>query len=137
MECDKTQNDDTAIVIDMSRNITECNKNVQKLLKKEILQLQNDFQKYIQELPVIGFNSGRYDLNLVKPKLMKHLKMFENQQNKFVVKRNNNYICVSNGEFKFLDITNYLAPGCSYDKFLKAYDCSIRKSFFLTNGLMT
>lgn len=33
-------------------------------------------------------------------------------------------------EFKFLDVMNYLAPGCSYDKFLKAYGTSSGKGFF-------
>lgn len=31
---------------------------------------------------------------------------------------------------KFLDITNYLAPGYNYDKFLKAYNVEQEKGFF-------
>ena len=31
---------------------------------------------------------------------------------------------------KFLDISNYLAAGCSYEKFLKAYGCDIPKGVF-------
>ena len=31
---------------------------------------------------------------------------------------------------KFLDISNYLAAGCSYEKFLKAYGCDIPKGGF-------
>ena len=30
-------------------------------------------------------------------------------------------MCIANPEFRFLDISNYLAPGYSYAKFLKAY----------------
>ena len=126
----RTKSKTSHVTIDKSITINERQQNVNSLLLNEVTKLENDFTKYIEELPVIGFNSGKYDLNLVKKKLMKHLQMYENHQNKFVVKRNNNYICVSNGQLKFLDITNYLAPGCSYDKFLKAYDCSVRKSFF-------
>ena len=31
---------------------------------------------------------------------------------------------------KFIDISNYLAPGFSYSQFLKAYGCSIEKGYF-------
>ena len=33
-------------------------------------------------------------------------------------------------KLKFLDISNYLEPGCSYEKFLRAYDCTPNKGFF-------
>ena len=48
---------------------------------------------------------------------------------KFTVRKNNSYLCIKTEKLKFLDITSYLAPGYSYDQFLKAYECSARKSF--------
>jgi len=33
-------------------------------------------------------------------------------------------------EFKFLDVMNYLAPGISYDKWIKAYGCQQTKLWF-------
>ena len=33
-------------------------------------------------------------------------------------------------EFKFLDVINYLGPGTSYDKWVKAYGCKQTKSWF-------
>jgi len=33
-------------------------------------------------------------------------------------------------EFKFLDVMNYLAPGTSYDKWVKGYGCQQTKSWF-------
>ena len=38
--------------------------------------------------------------------------------------------CVSQRETKFLDIINFLAPGYSYDKYLKAYGCELQKGHF-------
>ena len=38
-------------------------------------------------------------------------------------------MCISTPTFKFLDASNYLAAGTSYDSFLKSYDMD-RKSFF-------
>ncbi len=37
---------------------------------------------------------------------------------------------MSTSMLKFLDISNYLAPGYSYEKFLKAYECGKTKGFF-------
>ena len=40
-------------------------------------------------------------------------------------------MCIKTEMLRFLDIKNYIAPGFSYDKFIKAYDVSQTK-FFLT-----
>ena len=48
----------------------------------------------------------------------------------FVVMRNTNFMCLKTKTLKFLDIINYLAPGFNYDKFLKAYGCTLTKGFF-------
>ena len=39
-------------------------------------------------------------------------------------------MCLKTNFLKFLDITNYMAPGFSYDQFLKAYECEQTKGFF-------
>ena len=39
-------------------------------------------------------------------------------------------MCRKTKHLKFLDITNYLAPGFSYEQFLKAYECSQTKGYF-------
>ena len=90
--------------------------------------LEEKLTAYIQELPVLGFNSGKYDLNAVKEFLFPYL--IETQPVKFTVKRNSNHMCLKTDFLKFLDITNYLAPGFSYDQFLKAYECEQTKGFF-------
>jgi hypothetical protein len=46
------------------------------------------------------------------------------------VKRNNNIMCIKTEKLKFLDISNYLAPGFSYSQYLKAYKCTEQKGFF-------
>ena len=37
---------------------------------------------------------------------------------------------LSTAKLKFLDMTNYLAPGFCYDKSLKAYGCEVRDGHF-------
>lgn len=46
------------------------------------------------------------------------------------MKKCNQYMCISNGKFKFLDISNFVASGFSYDKFIKSYEIELHKSYF-------
>ena len=39
-------------------------------------------------------------------------------------------MCLSTDQLKFLDMINYIAPGFSYDKYLKAYGCELTKGHF-------
>ena len=46
------------------------------------------------------------------------------------IKKENSYLAISTPQLKFLDISNYLAPGRSYCQFLKASGCDIPKGIF-------
>ena len=81
---------------------------------------------WLRQLPVIGFNSGKYDLNMIKRSFVPLLI----SNNAAVIKRQNTYMCLSTDRLKFLDILNYLAPGFNYDKYLKAYGCELQKGHF-------
>ena len=96
---------------------------------------------WLRQLPVIGFNSGRYDLNVVKkffiPYLLKPSKQDDNDADdeatdeiRIVIKRQNTFMCLSTDKLKFVDICNYLAPGFSYAKYLTAYGCAQQKGHF-------
>ena len=94
--------------------------------------LEKQLQTWLHQLPVIGFNSGRYDLNAIK-KFFVPLLIHNNTAERascFVIKRQNNFMCLSTDKLKFVDICNYLAPGVSYDKYLKAYGCELQKGHF-------
>jgi hypothetical protein len=92
--------------------------------------LQAKFDGYLQQIPVLGFNSSRYDLNLIKQKLLLALEIHDDKDHPFVIKKGNSYVVVSNQHYKFLDITQFIAAGHSYKSFLKAYDITEGKSFF-------
>ena len=107
---------------------------------------------WMRQLPVIGFNSGKYDLNAIKQFIIPYFlsttsktgeqeeQEQEEQDDKeeenegigsfFVIKRNNTFMCLSTDQLKFLDMINYIAPGFSYDKYLKAYGCELTKGHF-------
>ena len=105
-------------------------KSPEPLKRKEhpLKKLKNRLEEYQKELPVLGFNSGKYDLNAVKEFLFPVL--VQNEEVQFTIKRNNNFMCFKTKHLRFLDVTNFLAPGFSYDKFLKAYECTQTKGFF-------
>ena len=88
--------------------------------------LENQLQVWLHQLPVVGFNSGRYDLNAIK-KVFVPLLIHNNAA---VIKRQNTYMCLSTDKLKFVDICNYLAPGVSYAKYLTAYGCELGKGHF-------
>ena len=92
-------------------------------------KIYGNMETYMAQVPVIGFNSAKYDVNLIKRCLAKHLNMHEDSS-AFVVKKNNSYTCISTESLKFLDMTQFLAPGSSYSGFLKAYHVEQQKGYF-------
>ena len=47
-----------------------------------------------------------------------------------IIKKENSHLSISTPDMKFIDISNYLAAGCSYSQFLKAYGCDEPKGIF-------
>ena len=92
-------------------------------------ELYRQMKTYMSQVPVIGFNSAKYDLNLIKRCLAKYLGIHQGN-NAFVVKRNNAYMCIATESLKFLDMSQFLAPGSSYSGFLKAYHITQQKGYF-------
>ena len=94
--------------------------------------LEKQLQAWLHQLPVIGFNSSKYDLNTIKRFFVPLLIRNSDTEHAscFVIKRQNSFMCLSTDKLKFLDIINYLAPGYSYGKYLKAYGCELEKGHF-------
>ena len=118
-------------------------------------KLMGQLYGWMHQLPDIGFNSGTYDLNAIKQFLIPYFLSTANiaeqeeeeerereQEDKekeeekdgigsfFVIKRNNTFVCLSTDQLKFIEMTNYIAPGFNYDKYLKAYGCEVTKGHF-------
>ena len=118
------------------------------------VSLKAVLDSYLQELPVIGFNSANYDINVIKKFLFKKLcggaaaddddereeggelgeesdcRWVSRAGIKFLVKQNNQFKCIATPTLKFLDICSYLAPGCSYAKYLSAFEVTEQKGFW-------
>jgi len=102
-----------------------------KIMKNQLNSLYGQLEGYMTQIPVLGFNSAKYDINLVKQKLAIYSQMhMEEEQRSFVVKKNNYYACISSKYYKFIDLMQYLSVGTSYSKFLKAYQVDEQRVFF-------
>ncbi|EGZ07855.1 hypothetical protein PHYSODRAFT_339760 [Phytophthora sojae] len=71
----------------------------------------------IDQVPVLGFNSGRYDINLIKADLFAVI----GTDNITSVIKNPSYMCIATSDMKMLDISNYVPAGTSYAKYLLTY----------------
>ena len=85
-------------------------------------------EEWCNQVPVLGFNSGRYDLNLIREHFAERLSDTTGKVR--VAKNGNKIMFILTKNFRFLDIINYLGPGTSYEKWVKAYECETVKSWF-------
>ncbi|GMF29733.1 unnamed protein product [Phytophthora lilii] len=74
-------------------------------------------KQQLDQVPVFGFNSGRYDINLIKNDLFA---VIGSDNVKSVIK-NPSYMCNATSDMKMLDISNYVPAGTSYDKYITTY----------------
>ena len=119
-----------------AKELERRGKNIRKQVRDEFIPadvtlLPKDQRKKIEEwcdqVPVLGFNSGKYDLNLIKKHFAEKLAGTTNKVR--VAKNSNKIMFLLTSGFRFLDIMNYLGPGTSYEKWVKAYDCKVTKSW--------
>ncbi|KAI8484950.1 hypothetical protein Bbelb_373570 [Branchiostoma belcheri] len=69
-----------------------------------------------------------YDLNAMKKVFFPYL--FDQQSRLRPIRRNNDFMSLETENLKFLDLTNYVAPGFSYAAVLAAYGCTETKAFY-------
>ena len=100
-----------------------------RIQKNQLIDLKQHLERYINTLPVFGFNSGRYDLNLIKSYLIPYL-IRDKEQETSVIKKANDFISFKFGDVQFLDIMKFLGGATTLDSFLKAYKASETKGFF-------
>ena len=103
--------------------------NPQELTLNWLQTLRKFIDLYCHQFPVLGFNSSRYDLNLLKRDILQVLQQ-QSDNNVHVIKKLNQYSSISTPTLKFLDMVNFVSPGYSYAKFLKAFGVEERKSYF-------
>ena len=100
-----------------------------QMQENQLIDLQEHFELYCNVLPVFGFNSAKYDINLIKSYLLPIL-VNERDVEPTVIKKANKFVSFKFGDIQLLDIMNFLGGATSLDSFLKAYKTKETKSFF-------
>ena len=100
-----------------------------QMQKNHLYDLQEHFECYCNTLPDFGFNSAKYDINLIKSYLLPIL-VKEQQIEPAVIKKAIQFVSLKFGDVQLLDIMNFLGGATSLDSFLKAYKTEETKGFF-------
>ena len=86
----------------------------------------NLIMNWINQVPVVGFNSGHYDLKLIRKYFVP---VMTQDKGIFAAEKNGRIMFINTPKFKFLDVMNFLAPGITYDKWVKTYGATLSKSW--------
>ena len=100
-----------------------------QMQKNQLIDLQEHFELYYNVLPVFGFNSAKYDINLIKSYLLTIL-VNERDIEPTVIKKANQFVSFKFGDIQFFDIIYFLGVATSLDSFLKDYKTKETKGFF-------
>ena len=82
--------------------------------------------KWVYQVPVSGFNSGHYDLKLIRQHF---IPLLAQDPGTFAAEKNGRIMFINTPKFKFLDVLNYLGPGITYEKWVKTYGATLAKSW--------
>ena len=96
---------------------------------KKVKTLLRTLEKYCDELIILGYNSQKYDIPLIRRYLPSSLERYDVLPNR-VIKKNNAYMQIATGRLNYLDLTNFLAAGTSLDEFYKAFQVQTTKGIF-------
>ena len=94
--------------------------------------VKEQWSQWVNQVLVIGFNSDKYDINMVKEYFVKEISYNKEDgcdEDVFPAKEND-YMFLTTSKFKFLDVKNYIGPGLSYDAWCKSMGCRLEKLMF-------
>ena len=77
-------------------------------------KVKENWKEWVNQVPVVGFNSGKYDMNMIKEYFVKRISFDEEKdahEDVFAAKKDNGYMFITTSRFKFLDVKNYIGPG--------------------------
>ena len=108
---------------------TDASTQFLRIQKNQLIELQEHLERYCNVLPVFGFNSAKYDINLIKSYLLPIL-INERNMEPTVIEKAHQFVSFKFGDFQLLDIMNFLGGATSLDSILKAYKTAEIKGFF-------
>ena len=113
----------------LTLTLTYEQKEVERKRLKKLKTFHSKLLTYIKQITVLGFNSQKYDIPLIRPYLPSAIIKHDSLPRQ-VIKKQNGYMTIASMKLKFLDITNYLAAGTSLKNFYESYSVSTPKGVF-------
>ena len=89
-----------------------------QMQKNQLIELQQHLERYCNVLPVLGLNSAKYDINLIKSYLLPIL-INERNMEPIVIKKANQFVSFNIGDVQLLDIMNFLVEQQVLNRFLR------------------
>ena len=99
-----------------------------QMQKNQLIDLKEHFEQYCNTLPVFGFNSADYGINLIESYLLPTF-VNERQIEPAFIKKAIQFVSIKFGEVQLVDIMNFLSGATSFDSFPKAYKTGETKRF--------
>lgn len=100
------------------------------LNKSENKGEMNQLLRYFYQIPIVGFNSGSYDINLNISEFMNELYQRFGKEI-MAIKNGNKFKTISTATYLFLDICQYIPPNYNLDQYIKAFNKGgLKKSVF-------
>ena len=99
-----------------------------QMQKNQIIDLQEHSERYCNVLPVFGFNSAKYDFNLIKSYLLLIL-VNERDIELTFIRKDNQFVSFRFGDIQLLDIMGFLGRATSLDSFHKTYKTKVTEGF--------
>ena len=93
-------------------------------------KVKENWKEWVNQVPAVGFNSGKYDMNMIKEYFVKGVSFDEAKgahEDVFATKKDNGYMFITTSRFQFLDVKNYIGPGLSYDAWCRSMGCKLHK----------
>ena len=102
---------------------------LEALGNKEANIIRKQLEKWLKQIPVCGFNSGKFDFNIMKSYLIPHFLANEIEITN-AIKKESGYMQVATDQLVFLDVSNFISAGTSYSKWLKSWEVEEQKGFW-------
>ena len=101
-----------------------------QMQKNQLIDLQEHFERQCNVLPVFGFNSAKYDINLIKSYSLPILVNERDIEPKITTKANQFVFFFKFEDIQLLEILKFLGGATSFGSLLKAYKTKETENFF-------
>ena len=75
--------------------------------KNQLIELQEHLERYCNVIPVFGFKSAKYDINLIKSYML-HILINGRNMEPTVIKGTNQFVSFKFGDVQLVDSKNFL-----------------------------